>query len=357
MNSTVPIIIPAYEPDERLIILLKELKHAKLDSIILVNDGSSKKYNDIFQKASKIIEPNGKFIEYSENHGKGYALKIAFRYVLEHLPDAIGVVTADSDGQHTVECIQKMICNLKENPDDLVLGVRQFNGDDVPWKSRFGNNLTIKVFQLATGVRVTDTQTGLRGISKNLMKDCLSIKENRFEFEMKMLIIGVDHYVVTEVPIETVYDSKTDHQTHFNPLKDSYRIYKILLWQGIKYVISSLSSFIIDIGLFGLLCVVFKERISAYIAIATILARIISAVFNYCMNFKFVFNSKENIGRAAMKYFTLAIIQMLTSAFLVTVGTKIIVLASEILIKIIVDTCLFVASYFIQKKLVFRRKV
>lgn len=353
MNAIVPIIIPAYEPDERLLILLKELKKAELNHIILVNDGSSKKYDDVFLEASKLIEPNGNFIVYPENQGKGYALKTAFEYVLEHLPDAVGVVTADSDGQHTVECIQKMICALKENPDNLILGVRQFDGDNVPWKSKFGNNLTIKIFQLVTGAYISDTQTGLRGIPKTLMKECLLIKENRFEFEMKMLIQSVDCYRVTEVPIQTVYDSKIKHQTHFNPLKDSFRIYRILLWRGIKYTLSSLLSFIIDISLFTIVCAIFKNKIGGYVAVATILSRVISSLFNYLINFKFVFKSKGNIERTATKYFILVIIQMLMSAFLVTLGTKIMVFVPEILIKMVIDTCLFVISYFVQKKIVF----
>lgn len=356
MNSTVPIIIPAYEPDERMLVLLKGLKQANLNNIIIVNDGSSEKYKNIFSEASKLIEPTGKLIEYQVNQGKGYALKTAFRYVLKNMPDVNGVVTADSDGQHTVECIQKIINALQVSPENLILGVRQFAGDDIPWKSKFGNNLTIKVFQLATGVRITDTQTGLRGIPRGLMHECLDIKENRFEFEMRMLIDGVAKYSVTEIPIETVYESKTNHQTHFNPLKDSYRIYKILLWQGIKFILSSLSSSIIDLILFSIFCAVFKSRIAAYVAVSTIFARVISSIYNYSINFKFVFNSDEKASKAAIKYFTLVIVQMAASALLVTIGTKVIAFAPEVLIKVIVDTCLFVASYFIQKKIVFRKR-
>ncbi len=88
------------------------------------------------------------------------------------MPEVAGVVTADSDGQHSVEAI----CNIKETllqmPDHLVLGVRDFGKEGIPWKSRFGNNLTEKVFAYLSGVHVSDTQTGSGGYLGHLWNGC-----------------------------------------------------------------------------------------------------------------------------------------------------------------------------------------
>lgn len=132
----------------------------------------------------------------------------------------------------------------------LILGVGKFDSEGIPWKSRFENTMTEKVFQYILGVHVSDTQTGLRGIPTNFMKDLLDVNGERFEFEMRMLLESAGKYDICEIPIETIYDSKTEHQTHFNPIKDSIRIYKILAEKFIKFILTSFSSSIIDLIVF-----------------------------------------------------------------------------------------------------------
>ena len=169
-NKLVPIIIPSYEPDDRLISLLLKLDELNMGPVILVNDGSGKQYDEIFFEAENIIKRQaGVCLIHEVNRGKGRALKTAFKYVLDNFGSLCGVVTADSDGQHTPECIQKVKEKLLKNPNNLVLGVRNFSGEDIPWKSRFGNTLTEKVFAYVAGAHVSDTQTGLRGIPKQFM--------------------------------------------------------------------------------------------------------------------------------------------------------------------------------------------
>jgi glycosyltransferase involved in cell wall biosynthesis len=287
MTKTVPIVIPSYEPNERLIKLLNELNEAGLGPIIIVNDGSGTEYDEIFAQAEKLIEGNGgKLIAYRPNKGKGRALKTAFTYIAENMPDVLGCVTADSDGQHTPGCIASIIDKLREEPDKLILGVRRFDGEDIPWKSRFGNNLTVKVFSYVSGTKVTDTQTGLRGLPFDFMKDMIDCKGERFEYETQMLLECTGRIKISEVPIKTVYDSKDNHQTHFDPFKDSIRIYRILGKKFIKYIFASLTSFVIDILLFTLFNYLFKDIIPEMylIQFSTICARVISATYNYTVN-------------------------------------------------------------------------
>lgn len=278
----IPVIIPAYEPDERLTKLISELIKLDITPIILVNDGSNKKYDYVFSECESLLKVDNKgiILTHNINMGKGKALKTAFTYILEKYPNAIGCVTADSDGQHTPKCINKCINSLKKYSDHLILGTRNFDLDNVPIKSRLGNKITRNICKYLCGLSISDTQTGLRGIPLDFMKKLINVPGDRFEFETQMLIETKNVIDIKEVKIETVYDSIDNHSTHFDPIKDSIRIYKIFGKIFAKFLVSSVSSFIIDIVLFNLFCILLKNNIDGtiYAGVATILARIISAV-------------------------------------------------------------------------------
>lgn len=348
----IPIIIPAYEPDENLLALCRSLIENQLEDIILIDDGSGAAYWEIFETAQKRY--GCMVLRHAVNMGKGRALKDAFNFLLNERTDLLGCVTADSDGQHTAKDIKKCMEALEQGGNCLVLGCRDFNQPDVPFKSRFGNKLTQKVCKGLCGISVSDTQTGLRAIPKAFMEYLLNTSGERFEFETNMLLESKGRVEIAEVTIETIYDSKTEHRTHFDPIKDSIRIYKIFGRMFFKFLISSLSSSLLDLWLFALFCsMLIGINPQWYVALATILARILSAVYNYLVNYAVVFKSKEKHGRSAAKYFGLAIIQMCMSALLVTVGVRIFYMVTELAVKIVVDVILFFISYVIQNRYIF----
>ncbi len=231
----IPIVIPSYEPDERLLKLLEDLKENEFDKVIIVDDGSGIEYRHIFKEAKK--KYSATVLRHSVNQGKGRALKTAFNYLLSEEKDMIGCVTADSDGQHSIEDIRKVMSVLSLNKDSLILGSRDFSLEGVPDKSRKGNTITSVVMNFLYGIRISDTQTGLRGIPRDFMEKLLCVDGERFEFETNMLIACKGKVNIIEVPIETIYDSKEDHKTHFNPIKDSIRIYKLFGKRIIVFVV------------------------------------------------------------------------------------------------------------------------
>lgn len=355
MKNNIPIVIPSYEPDERLLNLIDELI-IKDFFIIVVDDGSGSDFQNIFDTVENKLASNGTVLHHDINKGKGRALKTAFEYVLNNLPSVIGVVTADSDGQHTVSAIESVMNALQAHERTLIIGARSFDESGIPWKSRVGNNLTRKVFKYVTGTEVTDTQTGLRGIPAELFGMMLNIKGERFEYETEMLVAVATRESIVEVPIETIYDSEDNHQTHFNPLVDSIKIYKVLAKQFVRFVIASLSSSIVDLLLFSLFCYLFRnENNILYVTVSTVLARIFSGIYNYLINYKAVFKSNESVPKSAFKYTMLAIIQMLCSAALTTIGVKLIYFVPEVAVKAIVDIFLFFISYVIQQRIVFKK--
>lgn len=354
-NMIILVIIPAYEPDDRLTELLDNLNKSNISPIILVDDGSGDKYRHYFDEAEEKFKCI--ILRHAVNLGKGRALKDAFNYCLNtYKTQLLGCITADSDGQHTPVCIQKCREELKNSPNGLILGVRDFNEDNIPPKSRYGNKLTCGICRLLCGVTVSDTQTGLRGIPVGYMKELLGeIPGERFEFETRMLIAAKDRFPIIEVPIKTVYDSCECHTTHFDPIKDSIRIYRIFGSMFVKFLFSSLSSSVIDLLMFSIFCGLFSGYMgTVYVAAATVAARIISAGYNYLINYSVVFKSKVDHKHAFIHYFTLAAVQMCCSAVIVTGILFLLPTTSELAVKIPVDVILFFISYTIQRELVYK---
>lgn len=144
------VLIPSYEPDDKLIKLMEELSKTQYD-IIVVDDGSGLKYKHIFDK----IKDKCKVISYENNHGKGYALKTGFEYIKKTYKD-YALVTMDSDGQHTIEDASRLLDYSKNNKNTLVLGMRK-RDESVPVRSRFGNGITRFIFRKITNIDVYDT--------------------------------------------------------------------------------------------------------------------------------------------------------------------------------------------------------
>ena len=346
----IPVIIPAYEPDEKLIVLLQNLKSADIAPVIVVNDGSDPKvYGELFERAGDLCYT---VLVHAVNMGKGRALKTAFNYCLNEFAGLTGVVTADSDGQHGVKDIKKCMDALLENPQDLILGVRDFSGEGIPARSVFGNRTTSRVMKLVTGLKISDTQTGLRGISAEFMKYLLTEKGERFELETNMLLATKELGIrIKEVPIATVYIEE-NKSSHFNPILDSIRIYAVFF----KFLFSSMSSAVLDIAMFSLFCALLKDTSVplGYIMLSTILARVISSLYNFFINYKVVFKGKGNKAAAVVKYYILAVCIMLLSGFFVGSLHSLAPALPEFVVKIPVDCVLFLVSFYVQREIVYR---
>ena len=178
------VLIPAYKPEERLIKLSEKLLSEDFLEIVVVDDGSGEDFAPIFLK---LKEMGVTVLAHAINLGKGSALKTGFNFVATERPDAAGVVTADADGQHLVKDIKRVGEALLAQESTIVLGSRKFAGK-VPLKSRFGNTITKAVFNLVSGEKIRDTQTGLRGFPASSLKDMLALKGSRYEYEMNVLL-------------------------------------------------------------------------------------------------------------------------------------------------------------------------
>jgi glycosyltransferase involved in cell wall biosynthesis len=219
------ILIPAYCPGRELAGVIHSIRETAMIPVVVVDDGSGPPYESVFRQIQS--ETSVVVLRHDVNRGKGAALKTGLDYVLANCPGVMGVVTADADGQHEAADILAVSARFTAEPSCLVLGSRRFDSD-VPWRNRFGNQITRAVFRTLVGVRLSDTQTGLRAIPREFLPSLLNISENGYEFEMAMLIasrrIGLR---ILEEPIKTVYGGAKS-QSHFKPFADSAKIYGVL---------------------------------------------------------------------------------------------------------------------------------
>jgi glycosyltransferase involved in cell wall biosynthesis len=349
----VTVVIPSYQPDEKLCRVVKELEEVGFDDIIVINDGSSPEKSVFFPDPSE--HPAVTLLEHKVNRGKGAALKTAFAYFLENRPDREGVVTADGDAQHrpsdVLACAEAMLCS-----DAPVLGARDFSLPHVPRKSRAGNRITSAVFFLLCGLRISDTQTGLRAIPTRFLDVLCEVNGDRYEYETNMLLeMKRLHVSWREQKIETVYIDE-NQTSHFRPFWDSVRIYSLIL----KFVFSSGCSAIVDILAFYLLKKFLSPLLPFFpVLIPTVIARTVSSVTNFSINRRVVFRSGESVLKTCLKYYALAIPVMLISAGSVRGLSELIgddAPAFVTLLKMLVDTVLYFINFRVQREWVFAPK-
>ena len=339
------LIIPAYKPDRKLLALLAQFEGDDAFVPVVVDDGSGEACRPIFDALPSWVT----LLRHPQNRGKGAALKTALQYVVDKRPDCALAVTADADGQHRHEDILRVCASAQAHPGALVLGSRKFEGE-VPLRSRFGNGVTRHVFAIASGVKVYDTQTGLRAFGREAMKRFIDIPGDRYEYEINMLLTAAQSGMpIREEWIETVY-LDDNASSHFNPLKDSLRIYLCIF----KFAASSLLAFVIDYVLVLLLSALTRSWPAATsLNFSVIVARLVSATVNFTVNRRVVFKGNESLGKAVVKYAALALVVLGLNLALMHLLTG---LGWSIpLAKIVVEVLLFCMNFVVQGRFVYRK--
>lgn len=337
---SIPILIPAYNPDNNLIVLIKSLIFSGIKDIIVVDDGSDNDSLEIFEWINN--NDSCHLCAHAVNLGKGRAIKTGLNFALKNFQDLEGIVTADADGQHSPVDILKVYNELSANPHDLILGCREFK-ENVPFRSKLGNETTKIVFHLLTGLKVSDTQTGLRGIPIKYVPVCLRLDGEKYEYEINMLIsCGRYKTGLKEVPIQTIYLDQ-NRSSHFNPVIDSLKIYLVLF----RFMFSSLSAALIDFVVF-VICTGFGISILKSI----IISRFFSGNYNFMVNKRLVFNNQSKFKESFLKYWLLVIILGSLSFFGISALVKYLNF-NVYLAKVLVESLLYFTSFAIQRNLIF----
>lgn len=333
-------LIPAFEPGTLMIDLLQRVNQSGFISIV-IDDGSGPEFAELFRQAAEMAE----VLTHPVNRGKGCALKTGLVYIQKKYNGDYTVVTIDADGQHQIADAIRVCEAADQNPTSLILGSRGLR-ENVPLRSQVGNTITRAVFALFTGHPIHDTQTGLRAFTTALIPDLLQIEGDRYEYEMNVLLeFSRRRIPIEEVEISTIY-LDNNSRSHFNTLKDSYRVYKEI----IKFSASSLICFGVDYALYSLLILT-----TGNLPLANVTARIVSASLNFAINRKHVFQSDKSLMRSGIQYFGLA-------AGILAVNTLLLGWLADgsgvnrYAAKLITEAILFLISWLVQRFFIFRKK-
>jgi len=268
-----------------------------------------------------------------------------------------GVVTADADGQHTPEDIYRIARQLSLQEKTLILGVRNFRGNNVPKRSYLGNTVTSRIFWLLYGQYLQDTQTGLRGIPSGELGWIAEIRGERYDYEVNMLIQARFHELrLFLVPIKTLYFDN-NAGSHYRTVKDSLRIFGSLISGLLEYAKMLIVSGVLDLGCFFVLYSTVFAAIAAPVRIftSTLLARLLSSLCNYALNRRIIFADTGKIACSVLRYYLLWVFLLLASYGLVY-SLSLCWPVNVTIIKLTVDFLLGFISYQVQLRWVFRTK-
>ena len=336
-------LIPSYRPDEKLLVLLRELSaQEKLCGILVVDDGGGEEFADIFAEAERL--PKVKVVHHAVNLGKGRALKTGINACMQLFPGA-DIVTADSDGQHSVKDILRVAEEMEKADGDTMVTGKRVLPPSAPLKSRLGNGITRFAYLLSTGKKVYDTQTGLRGLPHKWLSEMLKVSGERYEYEMNILLQAPrDGLAIKEIPIDVIYinDNKG---SHFNPVKDAIRVFSRIF----AFAASSIFCFAIDYAGYAILL----SGLHASPRLSYIGARIVSSVVNFLINRNVVFAAKKgSIVKQALGYYALALVIMLLGSFGVDFAVTNLGF-NEYISKLAVDVVLSIVSFLTQRLFIF----
>lgn len=242
MKKDTVILIPSYEPDERLITLVDEL--LKLEyPIIVVNDGSKEKFDAIFDQVKDKVT----YLKHPKNKGKGIALKHGFSYLTFDNLNCNYIITCDGDGQHAVKDIVRVDEKMHKTKE-TVFGVREF-GKNTPHRSKVGNNMSRLWRTIVTKEYIQDDQCGLRGFPFKYLDDLISTQGGRYEYEMNIVSsFQMKKFSIYEIIIDTIY-LDNNKSSHFHPGGDTFRIQRAIFSHCFPAVISMF----ITLGYWGVL--------------------------------------------------------------------------------------------------------
>lgn len=325
------VVIPTLNPNIDLLdSFIQELKK-EFTNILVYNDGSREKYDDYFKKLS---DDGVIVLKHCVNMGKGRAMKDAFNYLLNEYPDLDGVVTADSDGQHSVKDVKKCANLIKKNPESLILGCRDFDDKNVPKRSKLGNKITRCVLKSMVGVSLKDTQTGLRGLPKEVMLKLVTTEGERFEYETKQLIDTAYRKIpIVEYKIDTIYINENS-ESHFNAVTDSIKIYKLFS----RFFGYTICYWILDLVLFMILYHFIGNANS--IMFSTIIARTISCIYKYSVKEKLAYRGFKKM----MLFIFISFVQMILSGAMVQLLAATFTNTNVVLLKVIIDIVIYIVT-------------
>lgn len=329
MNSEMVILMPVYNPNERIINYVKKLKENNYQ-VVLINDGSKSEYHSLFEK----MVHDCKIISYPLFKGKGYAIKKGIHYIKEHLQDKKGIIILENE--YDLMYINHIRTVINKNSQKMCVVHHK------------GKRFLTKLFSMIYNKEFIDVDSELFGFSMNYLDQMMAVDENCYE--VQSLIQSVqNNQEIEEIQLE-------NKQQPFHLKNKTIQVLYVIFLHLIRFVSSSIISSVIDVLLAWILLDVLKIWMTNdfwRIALSSLIARVLSTIVNYVINKKYVFKGKASSKQTAIRFLILTIIITILSTLFVYVASSLHIM-SEKLAKPVGDLLLFLLSYSAQTKWVFK---
>lgn len=329
MNSEMVILMPVYNPDERIVNYVKKLKENNYQ-VVLINDGSKSEYHSLFEK----MVHDCKIISYPFFKGKGYAIKKGIHYIKEHLQDKKGIIILENE--YDLMHINHIRTLINKNSQKMCVVHHK------------GKRFLTKLFSMIYNQKFIDVDSELFAFSMNYIDQMMVVDENCYE--VQSLIQSVqNNQEIEEIQLE-------NKQEPFHLKNKTIQIMYVIFLHLIRFISSSIISSVIDVLLAWILLDILKLWMTNdfwRIALSSLIARILSTIVNYVINKKYVFKGKNNSKQTAIRFLVLTVVITVLSTLFVYAASSLHIM-SEKLAKPVGDLLLFLLSYSAQTKWVFK---
>ncbi len=220
MSISYDVLIPAYNAQKTLPVLLQQIRHLEYppQHIFVVNDGSAD------QTAQAAADGAVTLLNNPVNRGKGYALRQGFKIFLEQ-SGARYLLCMDADLQHPPAAAPGFLLQAEEGAD-VVIGWRKRSPRQMPLMRIFSNTMTSAILSFLLPQKIHDSQCGYRLIERSVLQD-IQLSEDGFQLETEFIIESVQRgHTIRFVPIPTIYNQQ---DSYINHLGDTLRFIK-LVW-------------------------------------------------------------------------------------------------------------------------------
>jgi len=193
------IVIPAYNEETAIGIVLHNLKKVGFTHLLVVNDGSADKTSEVAQKEGAIV------LRHAINRGYGAALKTGFLGALRL--KANWVVTCDADGQHLAEDVLTVAKELIISGNNMVIGSRYKDSvkQQIPLNRVIYTKTSNKLNQILNRNNLSDSQSGLRGYDRRAL-ECMDLSCRGMGCSLEILKqVSCHKLKIGEIPIKAIY--------------------------------------------------------------------------------------------------------------------------------------------------------
>ncbi|MFX1303230.1 MAG: glycosyltransferase family 2 protein [Promethearchaeota archaeon] len=194
----ISIILPMYNEEKTIKVVLEELPYNNSIEIIVVNDHST---DNSLKEIEKVkLKRAIKVINHKRNRGYGDAIVSGISHANGNI-----IVTMDSDGQHSSDDIFFLVKPIFDGEADYTIGSR-YKGTyfyKLPVLTRLGEVLVEKLIQIFFGKRVMNNQTGFRAFSRKVLPIFDNIKYHRYAFCTEQILkVSLSGFKIKECPIK-----------------------------------------------------------------------------------------------------------------------------------------------------------